>query len=248
MKAACRFLLVAAILLIAGCGDSTPEPTMTPTPIPTLTPTPAPSPEDIARQTGRRMLSVDSIHFAVELSGKLTYLDDPPTLALKQMEGDLVNPDQVRAIVQTSSFGVIAEIGIIGLGSDKYITNPLNQQWEVLSPELGFYFDTSLIFHPDHGIEPFLEDTDWTLGETGASQEEYYLLQGQVPAERIAPLTFGMVNSGRVDVEVWVDRVDYYVHRIELVELDSDPENPTHWLMELSAFDAPVEIEAPPIP
>ncbi len=247
MKAAFLFLLVAGILLIAGCGDPTQGPTETPAPTPT--PTPAPAPDDIAREAGRQMISVDSMHFVVELSGKLTYLDHPPTLALKRMEGDLVNPDQLRAAVKVSSFGVIAEMGVIGLGSDKYITNPLNQQWEVLSPELGFYFDTSLIFDPEHGIEAILEETDWTFGETGAShEEEYYLLQGQVPGERIAPLTFGMVNSGRVAVEVWVGREDYYVHQLELTELDSDPENPTHWLMELSAFDAPVEIAAPAMP
>jgi hypothetical protein len=165
------------------------------------------------------------------------------------MEGDLVNPDQVRALVQASSFGVIAEIGVIGLGSDKYITNPLNQQWEVLEPDLGFYFDSSLLFDPESGIQAILEETDWTFGKPGASQEkEYYLLQGQVPGEQIAPLTFGMVSSGRVSVDAWVSQADFYVQRIELVELDSDPENPTHWVMELSAFDEPVRIEAPPIP
>jgi hypothetical protein len=195
------------------------------------------------------MLSIDSMHFVVELSGKLTYLDRPPTLALKRMEGDLVNPDQVRALIQVSSFGVTAEIGVIAIGSDKYITNPLNQQWQVLDPALGFYFDTSLLFDSEHGIQAILEETEWTFGEPGASQDEgYYLLQAQVPGEQIAPLTFGMVASGRVSVDVWVSRADYYVQRIELVELDSDPENPTHWVMELSAFDAPVSIEAPPIP
>ncbi len=245
MKAASLLLLVAGILLIAGCGN--PEPTATPVPSPT--PTPAPSADEVAREAGMRMLSIDSVRFVISLSGKLAYLDDPPTLALKHMEGDLVRPDQVRALVQVSSFGVLAELGVIGLGNDKYITNPLSQQWEVLSPELGFYFDTSLIFDPERGIEAVLDETEWAFGEPDVSQEEdYYLLRAQVPGERISPLTFGMVSSGRVDVDVWVDRTDYYVHRIELVELDSDPENPTHWLMELSAFDAPVEIEAPPIP
>ena len=245
MKDTRSLWLVAGILLMAGCGALTPEPT--PTPIPT--PTPAPSPDDIARQAGSRMQSLESVHFVVEISGKLTYLDKPPTLALKRMEGDLVNPDQVRAIVLVSSFGVIAQIGVIGLGSDQYITNPLNQQWEVLDPETGFYFDTTLMFDPEYGIAAILRDTEWTFGEPDVSQEEeYYLLQGQVPGERISPLTFSMVASGRVTVDLWVSRADYYVHRIELTELDSDPQDPTHWVMELSAFDEPVQIEAPPIP
>lgn len=245
MKSASLFLLVAGILLIAGCGDKAPQPTAIPTP----TPTPAPSADDIARQAGRRMVSVDSAHFIIELSGKLTYLGDPPTLALKRIEGDVVNPDQVRAVVQVSSFGVVAEIGVIGLGSDKYITNPISQQWELLSPDLGFYFDTGLIFHPEHGIDAVLEGTDWTFRESDASQaEEYYLLHGQVAGEQIAPLTFGLVTSGQVPVDVWVDRADYYVHRIELIDLDSDPEDPTRLVLVLSAFDVPVEIEAPPVP
>jgi hypothetical protein len=195
------------------------------------------------------MLSVDSLHFAVQLSGKLTYLDSPPTLALKRMEGDLVRPDQVRAIVQVSSFGVLTEFGVIGLGSEQYITNPMNQQWEVLGPELGFYFDTALLFDPQYGIEAILTDTDWTFGtgEETRDQQSYYL-HGQVPGERISPLTFGMVSSGRVAVDTWVSRDSFDVQRIELLELDSDPGNPTRWLIELAGFNEPVEIKAPPIP
>jgi len=146
-----------------------------------------------------------------------------------------------------SSFGVISEVGIIGIGSEQYVTNPLNQAWQEMPAEQGWYFEPTILFHPEYGIEAILEDTAWTLGTADESEAAtYQVLQGLVPGERISPLTFGMVTSGQVSVAVWVHRTEEYVYRIEMVEMDSDPENPTRWVIELSAFDVPVEIQAPP--
>jgi hypothetical protein len=114
---------------------------------------------------------------------------------------------------------------------------------------LGFYFDTALLFDPEYGIEAILTGTDWTFGTgEGSGDEGLYCLHGQVSGEQISPLTFAMVTSGRVAVDTWVRRDTFDVQRIELVELDSDPGNPTRWLIELADFNEPVEIEAPPIP
>ena len=71
---------------------------------------------------------------------------------------------------------------------------------------------------------------------------------GQLSGERVAPLTSGMIRSGQVTVDVWIGQDDAYVRRIEIVELDSDPEDPTHWHIEFTAFDQPVDIEAPSLP
>jgi hypothetical protein len=57
-----------------------------------------------------------------------------------------------------------------------------------------------------------------------------------------------MIASGKVTVDAWVGGQDAYVRRVQIVELESDPENPTQWLIEFSAFDQPVDIEMPPVP
>ena len=195
------------------------------------------------------MLSTISLHFVIELSGKLTYLDSPPTLVLKRAEGDLVRPDQVRAIVKISSFGVLSEVAILGLGDEQYITNPLSQQWEKVPPGQGWYFDPALLFDPQYGIEPILSETAWTFCAEGEIEgQTHYCLHGQSSGERVSPLTSGMVGPGVVTLDVWVGRRDVYVRRIQIVELDSDPEDPTQWLIEFSAFDQPVDIEPPPLP
>jgi hypothetical protein len=234
-------LLVAVGLFAAGCSI--------PTPGPTPTPTPTPLPADVAARAGERMLSVNSLHFTIELSGKLAYLDDPPTLALKRAEGDVERPDSVRAIVRLSSFGITSEVGIIGIGSDQFVTNPLNQQWEKIPPGQGWYFDPAILFDPEYGIQAILKGSDWML-DTGKDEEDqaYYILHGQLPGKQLWLLTSGMIVSGEVVMDVWVSQEDDYVRRIQLVELGSDPEDPTQWLIEFSAFDEPVNIKAPPIP
>lgn len=239
MRRASLLLVEVGLLLIASCHVVTPSPTATPTP----------SPAEIARQAGERMLSTNALHFVIELSGKLTYLDSPPTLALKRAEGDLVRPDRVRAIIKVSSFGIVSEVAITGLGNEQYITNPLNQQWEKLPPGQGWYFDPTLIFDPEHGIEAILTGADWTFGEEEDIEgQAHYHLYERLPGERISSLTAGLIGSGEVAVDIWVGRQDAYVRRIQIVQLESDPEDATRWLIELSAFDEAVDIEAPPVP
>lgn len=194
------------------------------------------------------MLATDSLHFVIDLSGKLTFLDDPPTLALKRAEGDLVRPDRVRAIIKLSSFGMTSEVAIVGLGDNQYVTNPLNQQWEKLPAGQGWNFDPTLIFDPQHGIRPILNRTAWAFGaEEEIEDQRHYRLSGQVSGEQVSPLTAGMIVPGRVTVDAWVGEQDAYVRRIQIVELDSDPENPTQWLIQFSAFGEPVDIQAPPV-
>jgi lipoprotein LprG len=195
------------------------------------------------------MMTANSLHFIIELSGEEAYLDSAQTMALKRAEGDLVRPDQMRGIVKVSSFGAVAEVAIIGLGDDQYITNPLNQQWVKLPPDYGWYFDPTLIFDPEYGIGPILNETAWMFGaEEEIEGQPHRRLHGQLPAEQIAPLTAGMIGTGEVTMEAWVGQQDAYVRRIQIVELESDPEDPTQWLIEFSAFDEPVDIDAPPVP
>jgi lipoprotein LprG len=194
------------------------------------------------------MMTANSLHFIIELSGEETYLDSPQTLALKRAEGDLVRPDQMRGIVKVSSFGAVAEVAVIGLGDDQYITNPLNQKWVKLPPDYGWYFDPTLTFDQEYGIEPILNETAWALGaEEEIEGQPHHHLHAQLPAALISPLTAGMIGTGEVTMDAWVGQQDAYVRRIQIVELESDPEDPTHWLIEFSAFDEPVYIKAPPV-
>lgn len=234
-----RAIGVAVSAWLMGC---TPLP-FTPPP----TPTPVLSAREVTTRSAGKMLAVQSLHFSIQLTGDLDYIDSPPTIALKEVEGDLVRPDNLRALVKTSSFGVVTEIGLIRYGTDVYVTNPINQQWEKLPPEWGWYIDPTLLFHPEYGVPAILPTLDMNkVGVEDIEGRPYYHLNTTAEGDYIAWWTLGMIPEGAVIVDVWIDAETFLLRRVTLVETVSDPDHPTVWHIELSAFDQPVKVERPP--
>lgn len=194
------------------------------------------------------MLTVQFVHFSIGLTGTLDYIDSPPTVALKEVEGDLVRPDNLRALVKLSSFGVITQVGLIRYGTDTYVTNPINQRWEKLPPEWGWYIDPTMLFHPEYGVPAILPTIDLDkVGVEDIEGQPAYHLHATAEGEYIAWWTLGMIPEGVVVVDVWIDAETLLLRRVTMVETASDPDDPTTWHIELSAFDEPVQIEPPPL-
>lgn len=214
-------------------------------------PTPIPTPDlpaaEIANRASEAMLATDTLHYAITLSGRLAYIDRPPTTALKSVEGDLLRPDKVTALVKVSTLGIVTEIGLISIDGLSYVTNPLNQRWEVLPPEWGWYFDPSLPFDDEYGIPAVVPQVE--LEKTGIVDldgKAYYHLKGITQGEIITWWTAGLIGSGDVPLELWIDTETFLIHKVHLVELSSDPERPTEWEITFSDFNQPLDIQAPP--
>jgi hypothetical protein len=215
---------------------------------PTPTPTPNLPVEEIINRASQKMLAVKSLHFTIDLTGALDYIDRPPTTALKHVDGDLLRPDKVRGLVKVSSLGVVTEIGLISIEGNSYVTNPINQRWEPLPPEWGWYFDPTLPFDEEYGIPAVIPYVD--MQKKGVEQidgKSYYYLEGVAQAEQIIWWTAGLIATGEVPVQVWIDTDTFFIHRVHLIELDSDPERPTEWDIRFSDFDQPLDIQAPPV-
>ncbi len=226
-RAAALFLTV--LLIAAGCGG---------TAVPTLTPA------EVAQQAAAQMLTVDSFHFAIQLTGKPAYLDEAGTLVLRQAEGDLVRPDRARAIAKVSTMGLSSEVGIIAIGEKQYSTSPLNpQQWLEVPAESRWDLDLARLFDASSGIPAVLQNTTWTLGPDDPG---LHILRSRMPYGQLGALTLGLITSGEVEVEFHIGRQDRCVHRIQIVETASDPQEPTTWAIDLSAFGQPVDIQPPP--
>ncbi len=215
---------------------------------PTPTPTPELSVSEIANRSSQAMLAVKTLHFVISLTGRLAYIDRPPTTALKHVDGDLVRPDKVRGLVKVSSFGLVTQIGLISIEGQSFVTNPLNQRWEILPPEWGWYFDPRLPFDEEYGIPAVVPYVP--LEKAGVEQIDdntYYHLKGVTQGEQITWWTAGLIGSGDVPVDLWIDADTFLIHRVHLVELNSDPERPTEWDITFSDFDQPLDIQAPPL-
>ncbi len=233
-------LLIILLLTGTGCAALNRGPTPTATPnLPVV---------EIVNRSSQAMLNVKTLHFTIELTGSLDYLDRPPTTALKYVEGDLLRPDRVQALVKVSNLGVISEIGLISVEGDSYVTNPINQRWEPLPPEWGWYFDPRLPFDEQYGIPAVIPTVP--LQKKGMEEMEgrtVYYLEGVAQGEQITWWTAGLITAGDVPVQVWIDTETFLIHRVHLIELNSDPERPTEWDIRFSDFDQPLDIQVPPL-
>lgn len=215
---------------------------------PTPTPTPDLSAEEIIQRASRAMLAAKTLHFTIELTGALDYIDRPPTTALKYVEGDLLRPDKVRGLVKVSSLGLVSEIGLISIAGQSYVTNPINQRWQALPEEWGWYFDPRLPFDEQYGIPAVAPTIQFRkVGVEQVEDKFLYHLEGTAQGEQITWWTAGLIASGDVPIGVWIEPETFLIRRVHLIELTSDPEHPTEWDIQFSKFDQPVEIEAPPL-
>ncbi|MCB0207839.1 MAG: LppX_LprAFG lipoprotein [Anaerolineae bacterium] len=214
---------------------------------PTPTPTVSLPADEIVRRSSEAMLAVESLHFEIELTGKLAYIDRPPTTALKQVTGDLLRPDRVRGLVKVSSFGLISEIGLISVAGDSYVTNPVNQRWEALPPEWGWYFDPSLPFDETYGIPAVAPQIEFEkLAVETLDGAAVYQLEGIAQGRQITWWAAGLITDGDVPVTLWIDTETFLIHQVQMVELASDPKRPTTWRIRFTHYNQPLTIEIPP--
>ena len=253
-----RIVLSVVLLLgVISCNPFRPlAPTPTPSPTPISTPTvqpdvaPTPTPEvtarEIASQSAERMLAIQSLHFSIEPSGAPValdpYIDFPIPIALTWVEGDMVRPDKMQAQIKVSALGFATDIGLIHYQGDTYMSNPLSGEWEQLPSEMGT-IDPSFLFDPDQGLPTLLPSME--LNDLGVEdiqgQPAYHL---NVPHTGDLHMPGGEVD-GSVSVDVWIDVQSYLLRQAVVTQPTTDSDQPTEWLIELSDFDQPVNIQPP---
>lgn len=205
------------------------------------------SAEQIQQRSAAKMAALSSLHFVIELSGHLTYIDPGRVLALKRAEGDIVTPDRVQAVLRTRTLGTTTDLSVVGIGATQWARNPLSGRWETLPPEYGS-FDLGALFTGSSGVVALLRDVPMQLKSQAAlGGRPHYILSATTTGQQLNAMTSGMITSGDVTVTLYVDGESFALSQIELTELDTDPTKPTHWLITLSALDQPVTI-TPPTP
>ncbi len=75
--------------------------------------------------------------------------------------------------------------------------------------------------------------------------QQFYHLSAGAPGEPLAQITDGMMGRGRLAFDLWIDTATYHVTRVRVVEPETDPKDPTVWVMDLERFNVPVDIKAP---
>jgi hypothetical protein len=205
-------------------------------------------PDEIVNRAAQSMLSVDSMHFKIEVSGVPVYLNRATALSLRSVEGDFARPDRMGVHLKVIAAVAAAEMDMIAIGNEQYITNILNGKWEVLPPEFGF--NPAVMFDPKVGIEKTLEgglDNAQVLGTEAIDGAAAYHLKGSIDGARVQGMSSGLITTGRIEVELWVDGSSFLLKRLILIDTGSDPQKPSTWTMTFSSFGQPVNINAPTV-
>lgn len=212
------------------------------------TPTAELSAQEIAARSAQKMSQVKSFHFRIEFSGTAEYADTLHTLALKEVEGDLARPGNLRSLIKMRALGMATEVGLIRYGSDVYVTNPLNQRWGKLAPEDGVVFDPTLVFDAQAGVPAVLPTLELRkLGVEPIGERPHYHLQAIAQGDYLNTWSVGLIPTGPVTLDVWIDCETFLLQQLIMTETASDPKDPTVWHIELSGFDEAVDIKPPPL-
>ncbi len=213
----------------------------------TVVPTATPTPRELSQQVGAATLAVQSMHFGIEVSGAPVPAEPSGFFALVSMEGDMQRPDGVMATVKVKSITGVAEVRVVSLAGQQYVTNPITRQWMCVPP--GVAFDPAILFDPQVGMEQLLQTDieDVTLvGIEDLDGRPHYHLRGTVPGERLQAISYGTLGAGAVTADLWAEMDTLRATRVVLVDTSTDANRPSTWSMQFSEYDKDVDLRVPP--
>lgn len=213
-------------------------------------PTPLPSAAELLEQSARVMQDLRSVHFTIERSGAPAYVDPGHTFIFRRAAGDFVAPDAARATVRVIGPALVAEVSIVSLGDQYWETNPLTGQWASY-PGLGY--NPASLFNPATGLSALMRNDLTDVQLIGLEELEdlpgakLFHLTAAAPGQPVMVMTADMIGRGRVTFEWWIEPDTYRTLRLRVVEPETDPKDPSVWVIDFDQFDADVSIE-PPLP
>jgi lipoprotein LprG len=229
-----RFLFTVVLfsLLLTACGPDIPQ-------IP---------PAEVIASAGEAMLQAPSFHFKIDVAGKPVVLNQLTQLSLRSAEGDFSRPDKMGVHLKVLVAVAAAELDMIALGDEQYLTNVLTKQWEPLPPEFGF--NPAVMFDQQVGLEQVLKgglDNAHWIGVESIDGKSVYHVQGSISGERLQGMSGGLISTGPIEADLWVEADTYLPRKAVIVDKDSDPEKPTTWTMTFSSYGKDVNITAPKV-
>ncbi len=212
------------------------------------TPTPLPSATEILEQSAQAMLTLRSAHFVIAREGAPAYVDPSNTFIFRRAEGDFVAPASARAAVRVIGPALVTQVSVIAIGDQYWETHPLSGEWGNYS---GLGYNPASLFHPDIGLAALMQNDLSEAQLIGVEEledwpgEPLFHLTATAPGESVRAMTANLVGRGQVVFDWWIQPETYHVLRLRVTEPETDPADPTVWLVDFDRFDTDITIEPP---
>jgi hypothetical protein len=214
------------------------------------TPTPPPPATEILEQSAQAMSALRSAHFVIARAGAPAYVDATQLFVFRRAEGDFVAPDSARATVRVIGPALVTEVSVVAIGDQYWETNPLSGEWVNYS---GFGYNPASLFNADSGLAALMQNDLSDVSWVGLEEledlpgERLFHLTASAPGQAVLAMTANLVGRGPVLFDWWIEPETYHVLRLRVTEPETDPADPTVWLIDFDRFDADLTID-PPLP
>jgi hypothetical protein len=202
----------------------------------------------LLREAAEATGDLSTLHFTVRNEEGETEI--APGVTIEEIEGDVVRPDRFRAVLRAKALFATVEIEIVGVGERFWWTNPIvgRDQFEEsdVDPDLLALAnpDTLVRLIPELIVAPAIVRQE-TLDGVPTTRISGALDLGRL--EEVAPEvpTGDIVTEQPLPIDVWIDE-NGLIRQVRLTGpfVEQDGDNVVR-LIELSAFDEPIEIQPP---
>jgi hypothetical protein len=217
-----RLPALALALLATACGDA-PS-------------TPAADPAALVAGAVSAMEAVSSAHFEMTRSGAPITVEG---LIFDRAVGRYAAPAAAEAVLSMHARDVAVQLGTISMDEHTWITDPITGRWHEL--RLGSGFNPAVLFDPAVGWVALLNDLRGVAVE-GRGGDTHHLA-ATIPAARVEAITAGLAAAQEVALDMWLDASTLHIVRLEFSTDGADGRS--DWVIVMSDFGAPVQIDPP---
>ncbi|MBL8146011.1 MAG: LppX_LprAFG lipoprotein [Anaerolineae bacterium] len=236
-----RFLLVflvAALLLLAACGNAS-----------DATPAPA-DPLALVSEAAAAIRGADTFRMIVDQSGPAYLIDtDFGSVAFRRADARYAAPGALQASLAVLAFGARLDVDVFAQGADQWFRAPLwtGDQW--LKATFAPGFNPEVLIAQDGGFQAAVDAArDLTVvGETQLESGQNVIhIQGRADGPALDGLLAGLIAmQGEVVVDVFIDRDTQFPARFVLTETVAGEDEPRIWTLDILDINAPVQLDNP---
>ena len=224
-------ILLALLLLLPGCAAKETAAVL--------------APEEILTTSYDSMQAVKSFHFVLDHVGGGTPITAGVSITMTKAEGDIMRPDKFQTTIAGTVMGSAIEVGLVTIGSDTMMKNPMNGKWEPMSD----MFAILTVFDPGTGVAAIingLSDPE-DAGDEKIGDVLCYHLTGTIASEDLKPLTGATVEGGVIPAEVWIDKDTMLVQQVRLTgKITNTEKDGIERTLTFTNYGADIEIALPP--
>ena len=156
--------------------------------------------------------AVQTFHFNLTHENGTTPI--PNGLQLVSADGDVVTPDRMHANIEAKAGGQTVRVEVIGVGSEGWMTNPFNRQWQPLPS------GTSIkdIFDPTQGVKAIVGSLQnpTVVGQEKVGGTQTWRIKGTVQSDVLTAAVPVAKPGFTVGIEAWVGIDDSLIRQVYL--------------------------------